>query len=73
MNRAKTGQVWEGASGWIILVIKADEDDLGTDWLVHEVYTLVWPKGAPARDRRMTVSEYVPNGGMAHAGWTRLF
>lgn len=73
MNRAKAGQVWEGASGWIILIVKADEDDSCTDWLVHEAYTLTWPTGAKEGDRHMTVSEHVSTGGMPSAGWTRLF
>lgn len=69
--RARTGQVWEGAHGWIVLITKADESD--DDWLVHEMTTLAAPDSTPLHECPTTVTEYVPKGGMKHAGWTRLF
>lgn len=69
--RAMTGQVWEGADGWVILITKADAS--GDDWLVHQITTLVSPDATPLLECPTTVAENVPKGGMARAGWTRLF
>lgn len=70
MNRARTGQVWEGADGWIVLIVKADES--GDDWLVHEITTLTSPDSTPLHECPTTVSENVPRGGMAKVGWRLL-
>jgi hypothetical protein len=69
---AKTGQVWEGADRWVILIVKAGRPSHYEDnWVVHHIRTLSYPDNYNGRDV-YTISENARMGGMICSGWTRI-
>jgi hypothetical protein len=71
---AEVGQVWEGEDGWVVLVLVADHSVDVSPWLVHTVVTIVSPVDTPtALGTKTALVEDVAKGGMAAAGWKRLF
>lgn len=68
---AKTGEVWEGDSGWTVVIVEADEDE-DMSFGLHRIRTIVAPAGVSLAECPTEIAEYHRDGGLAAAGWVRL-